>query len=186
MSWSRHGQVGLLALGVVLLSGCGSDETTPTDAAVPAHLQILAASVESRRGSGDVDRAARPVTIRLVMAAEPPCAGDPGFELGVLVDADADLGTGETGEAFEGLGVDAKLAIRCVGGRLTSDVGAVTVAPADAVGKSVELRVATTVADLPSLRFRWVAYAHDGADGMVRLPEAPHASAWELDELWTY
>lgn len=184
LSWALLG----LALGVglvwlVLLRGDGGARAQQP---VPAHLAILSANIIEQ--SADPTKVSeRQLVLRLEVAAAPRCTSATAFlAYGLLIDADKDAATGLTGPAFEGLGVDARLSAQCdpVAGRLLSPLGPVNVTTDQATGV-VRIEIRTTVDQLPSIDFLWVAFAQEGST-FSRLPKEPEVGAWTTFERSLY
>ena len=82
--------------------------------------------------------------------------------------------------AFDALGIDARITAICdaPSGVFVSPVGAVILTPG--VGTTT-VEVRTTVDKLPSLAFRWIAFAQEGT-ALSRLPQAPEYGYWTTHE----
>jgi hypothetical protein len=165
----------LLPLLVALAAGGA------VSAQVPPHLDILSATIEELPPIDRENVPGRGVALRLVVSGAPPChAGTGVLAYGFLVDADSDPATGLTGVPFDDLGVEARLTATCdpVSGFFWSPLGTVTLTPGTGT-TTIEIR--TTVERLPSLGFRWVAYAEENAT-FSRLPQSPEYAYWTTFE----
>jgi hypothetical protein len=122
--------------------------------------------------------------LRITLASTPVCTAATGFLVyGFLIDADRDASTGLTGAPFADLGADARVSARCdpATGAFSSGVGPVTVTTDPASGDGI-LEIVTTVGNLPSISFDWIAFAQEGSR-FVRLPEEPRHGTWAILEL---
>ncbi|MCU0225359.1 MAG: hypothetical protein MUF27_15115 [Acidobacteria bacterium] len=153
-----------------------------TLAQVPSHLDILSAAIEELPPIDPASVPGRSVTLRLEVNGTPVCGPGTGFlAYGVLIDTDSDPATGVSLPAFAGLGVEARVSATCdpAASVFVSPVGAVSLAPGSAGTTAITIR--TTVAQLPALDFRWIAFAQEGST-FSRLPQAPAYSAWTTHE----
>jgi len=154
---------------------------------VPAHLDVgIARIVEGARLDAR-SAAKREVTLSLELGVRPACNRDqPDLVYGFLIDADKDAQTGATDPAFARLGIDARISAECdpATGRFTSRGGSVALDTDPASGATV-LTIRTTVEDLPSVDFYWIAFAHDDPT-FVRVPDAPGFAAWAIAERALY
>lgn len=146
----------------------------------PAHLTIVAASINELppitwRNVGD-----RKVRLRVQLAGQPPCTTGRTLSYGFLIDADLNPQTGlERGEHAD-LGVDARVTMQCdpATGRFRSPLGTVT---QSVVAGRQTIDLVTTVRRLPAVDFQWFAYAAEG-DTWTRMPEAPGHGSWAIHE----
>lgn len=151
---------------------------------MPRHLDILAAAIVEVPPIDPRRAGSRVIHLSITLAGPLPCAGRTGtLAYGFLVDADENPATGATNPTFADLGVDARLSVRCDprSGRFLSPLGPVSRFFNRATG-ATKLRIPTTLANLPSVRFRWIAYAQDGAT-LTRLPAAPGSGAFLTADL---
>jgi hypothetical protein len=150
-------------------------------AQVPPHLDIASATVQELPPIDRDNVPGRGVALRLAVSAVPVCNAGTGFlAYGFLIDADSNPATGVSMPPFDILGVEARVTAVCdpASGLFVSPIGTVAVIPGPGAA-TIEIR--TTVDRLPSLGFRWVAFAQDG---MVfsRLPQAPEYVFWTTHE----
>jgi len=150
-------------------------------AQVPPHLDIASATVEELPPIDRENVPGRTAVVRLVVSGAPVCNAATGFLVyGVLVDADSNPATGVTDPAFDGLGVEARVTATCdpAAGVFVSPIGTVTLTLGVGIA-TIEIR--TTVEKLPSLDFRWIAFAQENAM-FSRLPQAPGFGHWTTTE----
>ncbi len=156
----------------LLATGFRGDGTLSAQPPIPAHLDILLATIEEQPPVDPSNVAARNVVLRMRLAGPVPSPCGPGFQAyGFLIDSDQNVTTGRPGPAFADLGVDARISASCnpVTGKFVSPLGPVTVNTAGTV-----LEIQTTVGILPSVDFDWIAFAQDGTR-FTRLPDPGHA-----------
>jgi hypothetical protein len=153
---------------------------TATQSPVPAHLTIVAASINELppitwRNVGD-----RKVRLRVQLAGRPPCTAGRTLAYGFLIDADLNPQSGLAGGEHADLGVDARVTMQCdpASGRFRSPLGTVT---QSVVGGRTTIDLVTTVRSLPAVDFQWIAYAAEG-DAWTRMPEAPGHGSWAIRE----
>ena len=150
-------------------------------AQVPSHLDIVSATIEELPPIDPASVPGRGVALRVEVNGVPVCGPATGFlAYGFLVDVDSDPATGVSLPAFEGLGIDARVTATCdaAAGVFVSPVGAVTVLPG---AGTTTITIQGLVAQLPSLGFRWIAFAQEGTT-FSRLPQAPSYSYWTTHE----
>ncbi len=150
---------------------------------VPLHLDILSATIEDLPPIESSDVPSRQVALRIKLAAAPLCNAATGaLTYGFLIDSDKNPATGDASAAFSDLGVDAQASMRCDPGSaaFTSPLGTVVVTTEQATGVTT-LELLTTVAQLPSTDFRWIAFAQETAS-FSRLPKEPDHGAWAILE----
>ena len=156
---------------------------TGASAQPPAHLDIRSAVIVELPPIDSSDVANRRVVLRIEVTGSPTCGAGVGFlAYGFLIDADKNASTGLRGAALENLGVDAEVSARCdpATGHFHSPVGTVVLGHGSA-GTLIE--IATTVQFLPSIDFRWIAFAQESSR-FFRLPREPGHGAWFIHELW--
>lgn len=173
-----HGPVQALRLLPLLVAIAAGGAVS---AQVPPHLDILTATIEELPPIDRANVPARGVALRLVVNGAPSChAGTRLLAYGFLVDADSNPATGRTGVPFDDLGVEARLTATCdpASGLFSSPLGTVTLTPGTGT-TTIEIR--TTVERLPSLGFRWIAYAEENAT-FSRLPQSPEHAYWTTFE----
>jgi hypothetical protein len=146
----------------LLLGACGTEEEQGTS------LRMVSIA-EQPPYSRDIG----PRAVRLSFEFERPPACAPGFSFGLLIDADRDPATGVT-DVAEGIGADAQIVVDCVGDELHSSIGELTI-------DGATVHVDTTVAELPSVDFRFVGFALDG-EQLQRIPAEPDSAAWAIVE----
>ena len=171
----------LVAACIGLLAVTGQDSGASQDAR--AHLRLRAARIvevfdqarvapapTGRRRSEmrDGERIAFSVELDRV----PSCGDGANASYLFLIDADQSTSTGTVTRAVPELGIEQKVEIRCDSSirRFVSTVGDVAVRAATA-GSPAALEVVVPGDVLPSERFNWVAFAHDGSTA-TRLPAA--------------
>jgi len=149
--------------------------------AVAPDLVIRSATIIEQPPLDPTDVPGRHVSLKLVLSGAPNCATSANT-YGFLVDADNDQTTGAHLVAVPELGVEAKLVAACdIGSHaLFSPLGSVSLRRNRRTGIATIL-ISTTVGQLPSIKFSWVAFADDGTT-FTRLP-ASGAGAWEVTEL---
>jgi hypothetical protein len=146
-------------------------------AQVPSHLDIASATVAEVPPVYPGSVPGRSVTLQLTVNGTPVCNATTGFlAYGFLIDADSDPATGLSDVAFQNLGVDARVTAICDAptGAFVSQVGTVTVTSG---GGTTTIEILTTVDRLPSLEFRWIAFAQED-QVFSRLPQAPEYARW--------
>ena len=154
-------------------------------AQVPPHLDILSCGIEELPPIDRENVPGRVVVLRLEINGTPVCGPTTGhLAYGFLIDADSNLGTGHPLPPFDPLGVEARITAICdpASGTFTSRVGVVSVIPGPG---STTIEIRTTVQNLPSLVFRWVAFAQEDMI-LSRLPQAPDYGHWLVHEKGVY
>ncbi len=189
--WSAVRSV-LAAIAIVIAVGAGIALLTlspaPASAAaapqLSSHLVIESASITELEPFDNLTVVGRPVRLEIVLGATPACTVST-FDLrfGFFIDSDKSSSTGLTDSALNDLGVDAKIEVLCNSSTQTyqSSVGTVTVATDGGTGKTT-VQIDTTVDQLPSVDFHWIAYAFDNAE-MGRLPDAGEHGHWATFEI---
>lgn len=150
-------------------------------AQVPPHLDIVSATIEENPPIVRQNVPGRGVTLRLSVAGPISCTPASGFLVyGFLIDTDSDPATGLSLPAFDVLGVEARVTATCdpPTGTFVCPLGPVTVTPGPGF---TTLEIRTTVAAMPALSCRWIAFAQQGAV-FSRLPQAPEFSHWGTHE----
>jgi hypothetical protein len=157
----------------------------------PAYLDILSATIEEVPaewpGGDPGDVVNREVRLIIEVDAAPSCtSGSPFLTFGFLVDADRDSTTGTTDPAFGDLGIDARLCADCdpATEAFVSPLGPVTVTTDPGSGATT-IEVITTVGQLPSVDFDWIAIAQEQST-LVRLPALPETGHWTTLERSLY
>ncbi len=149
---------------------------------VPPHLDILSATVREVPPLNPASVGPRVVIVAVTVAGAPPCSPSSPFgSYGVFVDADLDPATGLADPIFAPLGVDARLTAACdpASGLFTSPAGPVTLTAGP--GGSTVVSIRSTASKVPSIDFRWIAFARDD-DDLTRLPASPEAGRWAIIE----
>jgi hypothetical protein len=154
--------------------------------AAPAYLQMLEARITEGPPFERAAMAKRRVTFRIVTAGRPPCSPDrAGIEYVFLLDAAPWHRKGVIVQVAPELRVHAKVAMRCdpMSGRFIASVapGEVTISPAPDIAGGTAIEAATTLQELPSVQFRWVALGTEGSD-YVRAPEPGRSGIWRIHE----
>jgi hypothetical protein len=179
----------MLAVAAILggltfwLPSLQQNRASATSLQIPAHLDILTASIEEIPPIDAANVAARPILFRIDVADAPPCISTTGIlAYGVLIDADRNPTTGVTDPAFADLGVDARAAVECdpALGVFVSALGAVSVTTDVATGVT-RIELLTSGRQLPSTDFQWIAFAQEGPT-FIRLPAEPNAGRWAIHE----
>jgi len=166
------GCAALLAVGVLCI-------TSAMGQSVPPHLYIVESEFSTISATDGVV-GDREVRLSITVLGPPPCdAANAGVAYGMLVDSDANA---DTGLPIDSLGIDARLSVECDGapGTFSSTIGAVAIATEEATGLTT-IELSTTIEQLPSVDFLWVAYATDGAL-LVNAPEGEAAPRWSTIE----
>jgi hypothetical protein len=150
--------------------------------AIPAYLDVLVANVQELPPIDATNVSNREVLLRIQLAEPPGCriAANYGF----LIDADKNPATGTTDAAFLNLGIDARISARCDPrtGSFVSSVGSATVTVNPADGTAL-LEILTTVSQLPSVDFQWIAFAQENTF-FTRVPDDPDdPGAWSTLEI---
>lgn len=172
---------GKLAVSVLLLGLAQAGAW----AQVAPHLDILSCGIEELPPIDRENVPGRVVVLRLEINGTPVCGPTTGhLAYGFLIDADSNLGTGHPLPPFDPLGVEARITAICdpASGTFTSRVGVVSVIPGPG---STTIEIRTTVQNLPSLVFRWVAFAQEDMI-LSRLPQAPDYGHWLVHEKGVY
>jgi len=157
----------------------------PVDATaqVAAHLDIRSASIAEVSDYDPILILEREVAIRIEVVKAPNCTAARGsLAYGILVDSDKSLKTRARGKELKGLGVDSRIIAMCDPATRTflSPVGTVAVTEGEEGTSFIE--ILTTVAMLPSVDFRWIAYAAEDGE-FVRLPDKKDHLTWTISEL---
>lgn len=162
--------VGLLAIPLPAASQSIEPALVLDRVAIEQHPPFLSTAV-----------AARPITIRFLVAGQPSCASQLHPTYALLIDAFPWRTTHVSVPAFPELRFQSAIVIRCdAAGRLSTNVaGSVIVEPQPAGGASITLR--TTLDQLPAVEFRWVAVASNGTD-YTRAPAAGKYARWAIYE----
>jgi len=163
-----------LLLWTCLVSGAAQAQVLP-------HLDIASATIQELPPIDRDNVPGRAVALRLVLNGVPVCNAATGFlAYGFLIDADSNPSTGLSDVAFDDLGVDARVTATCdpTAGVFVSPIGIVAFIPGPGIS-TIEIR--TTVERLPTLGFRWIAFAQDNL-AFTRLPQAPGHAHWTTHE----
>ena len=176
--------VGAIGIFFVLGMQCIPIDDSGVGAEVPAHLDILSATIEEVPPLDPKDVLNRAIVLRLEVAGVSRCGGGvQPLVYGFLIDTDKDTASGVADEFTDPLGVDARISAECDPdtSRFVSPLGPVTVAIDSGTGiTTVEIR--TTVGLLPSVDFSWIAYAEEGTL-LTRLPVQGSNGAWATIEV---
>ena len=163
---------------VLLLSAC---KTASIDA-LP--IAIQSASI-GELPPVDLKVEGRKIEFSITLSKLPECNTQTKlWQFGFLIDADRNSATGLTDAAYADLGVDAGVVVKCnpATGDYVSNVGQVTI---DKAAHNTTIRIKTLAEALPSVHFYYLAFAHD-TKTFIRLPAAPHSSAWAINEIRRY
>jgi hypothetical protein len=149
----------------------------------PGHLDIREAVLIEQEPMDPADVAARGVVMRIAVVEAPSCTAGTGFlSYGLLIDSDRNPVTGAAPDEFKPLGIDARISLECDpgSGTFTSPLGTVSVSADPGTGFTL-LELSTTVGQLPSVNFFYLAYAQEDAT-LTRLPEPSDFGAWKTIE----
>ena len=150
---------------------------------VPAYLRILRAEIIERGPFNHARMAERGVAFRVVTAGAAECsAARAGVTYTFLIDAWPWITTERRLDLAPELRAQAKVEISCDAANRTwrsSVPGRVTAARTAAGENTLEL--ATTLVELPSVDFRWIALASEG-DVFVRAPGPGRTAWWRIQE----
>ena len=171
---------------IVVIAGAVIASTSPTRAqAIAGSADLLSASIE-QHPPFHADRVGdRGVTIRFVVAARPTCEVSAGLRPSYLILADSFPWRNDHVDVpgFPELKFQSAITIRCEGAEptLRSNVrGTIAVETAASAG-AYAINLRTTVNQLPSLEFRWVAVATAG-DSYTRAPSSGKYVRWVIHE----
>jgi len=176
-----------VAVAIILIAVIAAGPPPVSAAAAPqlsSHLEVKSAIVTEMEPIDILTVEGRPVRFELVLADAPSCTvSTTDLRFGFFIDSDKDSATGLTDAALNDLGVDAKVEVVCDSATQTylSSVGTATVTT-NMITKETTVRIDTTVDQLPSVDFHWIAYAFDNAE-MGRLPDAGDHGHWAIFEI---
>ena len=155
------------------------DAQTP----VPAYLRLLRAEIVERGPFSQARMAERGVVFRIITAGAAECsAARAGVTYTFLIDAWPWITADRRLDLAPELRAQAKVEFSCDAANRawrSSVPGRVTVTRTAAGENALEL--ATTLAELPSVDFRWIALASEG-DVFVRAPGPGRTARWRIQE----
>lgn len=177
----------LLAFAVVMMA-VRSEPARATGH--PPYLDIRSAGVADQPPGDPQNVSGRPVFISITVGAAPGCAATPPgntLDYGLLIDADRSTNTQAPGlphPSFNDLGVDTRISATCNTGTdlFEGSIPGSTVTVTTNVDGTATIKISTTVGQLPSIDFNWVAYAQEQT-AFVRLPSKPGHGSWRVHEL---
>jgi hypothetical protein len=178
--------IALVSIAVIAVPSASVSAAAPAAVApqLSSHLEVQSAIVTEMEPIDILTVDGRPVRFELVLADAPSCTvSTTDLRFGFFIDSDKNSATGLTDAALNDLGVDAKVEVKCDSTTQTyiSSVGTATVTTNMSTNETT-VRIDTTVDQLPSVDFHWIAYAFDNAE-MGRLPDAGDHGHWAIFEI---